>query len=234
MIPWNVAYKRLTNNPDFLLLFGKMFRQDEFRPYSYALKFDSLQPALVADGGTPNTGSAALTSATWGAPTGAVAPGPPLSRLVDFPSGAVVLGVDGSASLAQANPRRELGPLSITYQYSPSESKGRREMFVVDLEYVDTDSICAGNPISELVSNPNSAIVTEPPIVAAALFGGGSRSSCPSHEFYVAPGLGIQVTVRSLALPSSLPVAGDAPPNMNVHIVMHVMIPGTVTLQKAA
>lgn len=225
MIPWNVAYKRLTNNPDFLLLFGRVFRQDEFRPYSYALKFDSLQPALQAAVATPNTGDAVLTATDWGAPTTSVTPGPPLTRLVNFPSGAVILGVTGSASLAQANPQR-VSPLSnVTYTYSPSESRGRREMFTVDLEYVDTDSICAGNPISELVSNPNSAINTEPPVVAAALFGGGSRSSCPSHEFYVAPGLGISVKVQSLALPSSLPLAGDSPPNMNAHVVLHAMIP---------
>lgn len=237
MVPWNQAYNRLAGNSDFLHLFGRAFRQDEFRPYSYALRFDGLIPALQASSTGPNTKSLAITIADWGAPTTNITPGTPQTRLMDFPAGAVILGITSSAVLAQVNPQRLPGPVTVTFPYGPSGNDGsKRELFAMDLEYVDGSPITSGNPIPEVTVNPNSPFNAAPPYLAEALMSGGEKSDMPYRELYVAPGLGINVTVRSLMLPSqiSATMTGDPPPNLNVHVVFHTMVPGTVSMKRAS
>lgn len=237
MIPWNQAYKRIRESDDFAQLFGKMYRQDEFRPYSYAIKFDSLPPALQADPANPNTGSIAQTRADAGAPTTNTVPGPAQTRIIDFPAGAVILGISACANIPQGViTRANLIPPNDTFNipYAPIDIGGGREMFVLDLRYVDDDPITTGNPISELVPNPASAIVTRPPIMAEALLGNGRDSDTPVRELFVAPGNGLVVSCRSLLLPTFMPASGDPPPNMSVHVVFHAMVPGVVKAAKAA
>lgn len=237
MVPWNQAYKRLRESDDFAQLFGKMYAQDEFRPYSYAIKFDSVPPALQSNGVNPNTGSYTQTRNDAGSPTTNTVPGPALTRTLDFPAGAVILGISSCANVAQRIiTRANLIPPDDTFNvpFGPADFGGGRGLFVLDLRYVDDDPITTGNPISELVPNPASPVVTRPPILADALMGGGSDSEIPGRELYVAPGLGIQVACRSLLLPSYMPTSGDPQPNMSVHVVFHAMVPGVVKAAKAA
>lgn len=238
MVPWNQAYKRIRESDDFVKLFGKTYNQDEFRPYSYAIKFDGLSPALQALTTNPNTGDLTQTRTDAGAPTTNTVPGPALARSLDFPAGAVILGISACANIAQRIITRvNLVPPNDTFSlpYGPSDVGGAagRELFVLDLRYVDDDPITSGNPITELVSNAASPIVTRPPISADALLGNGRDSDTPVRELYVAPGLGIVVSCRSLLLPTLLPTSGDPPPNMSVHVVFHAMVPGVVRARAA-
>lgn len=236
MVPWNQAYKRIRESDDFVQLFGKMYRRDEFRPYSYVIKFDAVPPALQALATNPNTGDLTQTRTDAGAPTTNAVPGPAQARTIDFPAGAVILGISACANVAQrVITRANLIPPNDTFNlpYGPSDHGGR-ELFVLDLRYVDDDPITTGNPISELVPNPASPVVTRPPIMADALLGSGRDSDTPVRELYVAPGLGIMVSCRSLLLPSFMPASGDPPPNMSVHVVFHSMVPGVVKAEKAA
>lgn len=230
MIPWNRAYRRLAAHPDFRVLFGKRYRQDEFSPIAYALKFDALSPATLAPTATPNTGDIATTIANMAAPTTQViAPGTPQSKQVVFPHGAVILTVSASAAV----PLRTQGG----FTYGPTRNPGNRDLFMLDLDFTSGDPIISGNPISELVSNPNSTIITAPPVMADALTDGGERDNFLGQELWVTPGLGLLVGVRSLLLPSSLPAGAQnqaIPPNLTVHVVFHAMVPGKVKYTKQA
>lgn len=221
MIEWNRAYSRLQGSKAFALLFGRSYSKDAFRPYAYPVKFDSLPPANLGATTAPNTPVYATTRAELATPdTEALVAGLPQNRQLLFPAGAVILGITAAATLAQ----RTAG--SATSQ--PWRSPGKRDLFSLDLDFTSGDNITQGNPISELVSNPNSSIIAEPPILAEALMGNGSKDDFAVRELWVAPGLGISVTARSLVLPSNIDSTVSAPPNLSLHLVFHAMVPGVV------
>jgi hypothetical protein len=225
VIEWNRAYSRIAGSQAFALLFGRSYPKDAFRPYSFATIFDSLPPANLGASSAPNTGVYATTRANLSAPTSTdvIVPGLPQNRQILFPAGAVILGITAAATLGQ---RAYTGT---DFNYAPTMSTGKRDLFTLDLDYTSGDSIVAGNPISELVSNPNSSIIAAPPISAEALLGGAGISHIfPDRELWVAPGLGITMTARSLVLPSNTDSTSSAPPNLSLHLVFHAMVPGTV------
>lgn len=234
MIAWNRAYDRIAANPaDFIQYFGRMYARDEFRPYSYAVKFDALRPAMSALAANfPNNASYAQTAGS-ATPGTAVVPGPAETRLIDFPAGAVILGITSAASIPQRKFQVETNPPTSFAYGPPAPGGGGRELYLLDLSFADGDPITTGNPISEIVSNPNSPTITRPPINADALMGDGESDDVIGRELYVTPGLGINVEIRSLLLPAFLAVNFGASkqvttPVMGVHLVFHAMVPGTV------
>ena len=246
MIPWNDAYRRLKQSRDFAMLFGKTYSQDEFRPYSYGLRFDSLIPAsLAATTVDPNRASLVVTDATIDAPLTAIVPGPVDGpRLIDFPAGAVILGVTATAQVLQRIVTHARGATSFTYGPDEGGSDGAgNTLFMLEFAFSDTDRITAGNPIPETVLSPPvgappislAAVQSAPPIMGNALLGRGRKSEMPGHEIYVTPGLGLLVKCRSLLLPNRILVdtAGPFSPNLVVHTVFHCMIPGEISIPNA-
>lgn len=218
------------------MLFGKMFDKDEFRYYGYALKFDSLLPAQLATSATqPNTADPAVTAANIAAPVTNIVPGPPNDLQIDFPIGAVILGISSAAISAQRIVQ-VAGGAATNFPYAPDMNNGRKDMFILDIEYTDGDPITAQNPIAETVFDPNFPAISAPPFMADALMGGGDDTEMPAREVYVAPGLGLLVRVRSLLLPTFINgvSSNNTTPNLTVHLVFHCMIPGVVRQKKAA
>lgn len=233
MVPWRDAYQRIRQGDDFALLFGKMYDIDEFRYYAYCLKFDSVAPAqLAAAPGTPNTADLAVTAAQSAVPVNPTVPGPPSDQQIPFPAGAVILGISSGAIAAQRVVSAN-GVGLTSFPYGPGESSpGIRNLFTLDIEYADGDPVTAQNPIPETVTAPNSAFIAAPPYMGDALMGGGEDTDMPLRELYVAPGLVLQVRVRSLLLPNLIAAPPSTPPpNLNVHVVFHAMIPGVVRKQ---
>lgn len=235
MVPWNEAYRRIREaGSEFQMLFGKMYLQDEFRYYAYGLKFDSVAPGLLAQDAThPNTGDLAVTTANIAAPTTNIVPGAPSDATLDFPIGAVILGISSGSIVAQRIVQVQ-GGAATNFVYGIGGGDGRRPLFLVDLEYSDGDPITSQNPIPETVFDPNVAFQAAPPYMADALMGGGDDSEMPGRELYVAPGLSLQVRVRSLVTPSFITTSSSVPvtPNSNVHLVFHAMVPGVVRQKK--
>lgn len=232
MVPWKQAYERIRTSEEWVTRFGKMYRMDEFRFYAYALKFASLLPAQLATGATtPNTGSAAATRAGYAAPTVNIVPGPASDLLIDFPAGAVILGITAAAVKLQ---RIANNGGAIAFTYGPTNHKACLDLFLLDLEYVDGDPITGGNPIPDVSANANSAINAAPPIDADALLGRGGDTETPARELYVTPGLGIRASARSMVLPDTAPATGQPNGNLAVHLVFHCMVPGEVRMRSAA
>lgn len=224
---WREVYERTALSADFRLMFGKSFPMDQFRPYSYGFKFESLTPGLLsAASTTPNTGSLAATVAGIAAPTTNIVPGPASETLIDFPKGAIIVG----ASSAAVAPQRVVSGAAFTY--GPSMNPGGRDLYVMNMRYVDGSAIFAKNPIPEVTINANFPTNTAPPILCDAVMGSGHHNLFPGRELLVAPGLGILLSVQSMILPNA-PVASTTPsPNLSVHVVFHCMIPGVVKLNK--
>lgn len=229
MIPWNQAYRRIAESQrEFATLFGKMFSQDDFRYYAYVIKFDTLLPALLAvDSAQPNTGNIAATRTNLGAPTTNIVPGPAANSTLNLAAGAVILGISSCARKLQ---RIANNGSNQAFTYGPTENSGARDLFALDLSYLDTSPITGQNPQPEISQNPNAPVNTAPPILADALMGGGDEDLCPARELWVAPGLGINVSVRSLVLPDLAAASpSQSAPNLSVHVVFHCMVPGIVT-----
>jgi hypothetical protein len=229
MVPWQTAYNRTVKSKDFRLLFGRSFAIDQFNYYAFALLFESLPPALLATAtSTPNTGTGGGTLAAIAAPVTGIVPGAPSQKLLNFPKGAIVLGVTTSANL----PQRVIA--DVAFKYAPSHTPGGRDLFLVDMEYVDTADIVGGNPIPQVSQAANSAENSAPPVIAEALMGTGGGDIFPYREFLVTPGLGILTSVSSMVLPNAPADATQQLPNLTVHMVFHCMIPGVVKKQAAA
>jgi hypothetical protein len=236
MVPWSEAYRRIREGNDFVTLFGRMYEMDEFRYYAYALKFDSVAPAqLAAAPGTPNTASLAVTAAQSAVPVNPTVPGPPSDQQIPFPAGAIILGLS-SGGIALQRIVSAVGVGLTNFPYPPSDNDGgSRNLYTVDIEYADGDPVTAGNPVPETVTAPDSAFIAAPPYSVDALMGGGEDSEMPGRELYIAPGLILNVRVRSLLLPTVIAAPPSTPPpNLTVHVVFHAMIPGVVSKEKSA
>ncbi len=235
MISWNEAFNRtVVRSKDFRLLFGRTFRIDEFNYYAHTLKFESLAPALLsASSATPNTGSLSATVAHIAAPTTNIVPGAEAESLVSFPAGAIILGITAGAIL----PQRLIpaaGDTFVAFKYGPSIHPGKRDLFLLDLRYSDTTAITDGNPVPQTSVDANFPVNSEPPILADALLGSGSKDIMPGRELLITPGLGIIAKARSMVLPNDPADSGLNAPTLSVHIVFHCMIPGKVTKKQAA
>lgn len=235
MISWAEAYRRsVAESGDFRLLFGRSYPIDEFRYYAYPLKFESLNPALLsAAAATPNTGSLSATDTFIGGPTVQnIVPGAAQESLILFPAGAIILGITSAAIVPQRIVNRESG--DITFTYGPTRHPGKRDTFLLDLEFADTADIVGQNPIPEVSINANSPTNTAPPILADALMGGGAKDVMPTRELIITPGLGILARVRSMVLLNDTATNQNNVPNMSVHLCFHCMIPGVVRRSQAA
>ena len=215
MIPWNVAYQRLRENRDALMLFGRDLAKDEFTPQTRIRRFDSVNPALLsAAAATRNTGDAAATAANIATPTRNIVGSTPNEQLIDFPSGAVILGITSCAAVPQRT--------TAAFVYGPTGAPGNRDLFALDFRYVGEERIFAGNPIPEIIVDPDTPVNTAPPALAdASSFGGDSGQVIP-RELVVAPALGILIRVSSFLLPNAAP---NQTPNMAVHVAFHCMVP---------
>lgn len=234
MVSWKSAYERLVSNPDFAMLFGRSYRQDAFRPYTFCLRFDSLTPALLGTSAAPNTGDLATTIASGAAPTTQnIVPGTLQQKQIVFPEGAVILGMTSSAVLPQ---RTQLsGVPGSTFRSSPENpGSGGRDLFLLQIDYTSGDGITAGNPIAETSLNPNSISNASPPGLTEALLGNGEFDEGLSREVWIVPGQGLTFGVRSMVLPTVVPAAGNLLPNLTVHLALSTMIPGKMKLNPKA
>lgn len=233
MIAWSDAYRRtVAESTDFRLLFGRMFRIDEFRYYAFPLKFEALQPALLAAAANdPNSGDMEDTVDGIAAPGVNLVPGEAAESLIDFPAGAIIIGITAAGILPQRIATADETPAA--FAYGPSRNPGKRDLFMLDLEYADTSPITAGNPIPSLSISPTDSVNTAPPILADALCGGGRGDIMPARELLITPGLGILARVRSMVLPNAPIDEGYNAPNLSVHIVFHCMVPGVVKRKPA-
>lgn len=237
MISWADAYRRtVAESKDFRLLFGRTYRIDEFRFYAYPLIFETLKPALLAASVIePNTGDNTITTNNIAAPFTNLVPGEAVESLIIFPAGAIVLGVTAAGILPQRIVLSNLSPSEVDFASGPSRNSGRRDLFVLDLEYTDRSDIVGQNPIPESAVpgvGVQSPTETAPPILADALLGSGQQDIMPARELLVTPGLGLIARVRSMVLPND-PGTSTRTPNLSVHVCFHCMVPGTVKQKPA-
>lgn len=116
---------------------------------------------------------------------------PPANQ--NFPAGAIVLAITASAIQAQTT--------TGAFQYAPSQTFGRRDLFGLSFQYTNDE-----------------LITPQGPALAEALLGGGSDTIFPGRELLIAPSQGILCTVqhRSVA------------PDLFVDVVYHSMVPRAV------
>lgn len=173
MIKWREAFERCSQSEQFRQWFGgpgnSSPRMGSFRPISYNQFFSS-----VAAAGTPGT---------YGTASG------PTNQT--FPAGAIILGITASAYQAQVT--------TGAYQYAPSMSPGRRDLFGLLFQYTADEQITPGNT----------------PVIAEALLGSGNDTIFPQREIMIAPAQGLLCTVASLA----------PAPALVVSVVYHAMVP---------
>lgn len=163
MIKWREAYERLKGVDQFGQWFGRAGAapaQKAFRPISYSQTF---------------TGVAAASSAgTYGTPTG--------PSQMNFPAGAIILGITATAYQAQAT--------TGSYQYAPSYNPGRRDLFGLLFQYTGDEQITPGATL----------------VAADALLGSGEDTIFPQREILIAPSQSLLTTVGSMAPAPALTV----------------------------
>lgn len=157
MIKWREAYERLRPTDAFNAYFNNK-KSTDFRFLVFS------NPTLAA---TPLTPSA---NATGGIPGTAVGP-----LQMNFPSGAVVLGVTAAAYQAQQAAAAPNVP------YAPSASDGRRDLFALAFQYTSDEQLTA-NGLT----------------IAEALLGGGIETIFPARELLIPPSQSILITAASL------------------------------------
>lgn len=116
---------------------------------------------------------------------------PPTNQ--NFPAGAIVLGITASAFQAQVT--------TGAFQYSPSQTFGRRDLFALSFQYTNDELITPGGPVS-----------------AEALLGGGMDTIFPARELLIAPSQGVLCTVLNRTVA----------PDIFVDVVYHCMVPRAV------
>ena len=124
-------------------------------------------------------------------PTSAITPGNPSGPAQqNFPSGAIVLGITAACVQAQTT--------TSAFQYPPSLSPGRRDLFALNFQYSGDEVITPGGPV-----------------LAEALLGSGVDTIFPAREIILPPSQSLLCTVAAFTI---------APP-LNVHVCYHAMVP---------
>lgn len=177
MIRWREAFDRLKDNKEFQQYFdkGRKVKASDFRYIAYCQQFNQVTAATVTGGATPST---PIT------PGAAIGP-----ALQTFPQGAIVLGITASAVQPQTT--------TSAFQYAPSASPGRRDLFALAFQYTGDEVITPGGPV-----------------LADALLGSGTDTIFPGREIVVPPSQGLLCTVQAYAIA----------PQMNVHVVYHCAV----------
>jgi hypothetical protein len=176
MIRWREAYERLKTAPDFGRYFGSgpgsVPPPSAFRYLAYT---QILGPC--AGSASPIVG--------FGNPVG------PLQQ--NFPAGAVILGITATAFQEQT--------ATGAYQYAPSATPGRRDLFGLAFQYTNDEIVTPGGLI-----------------LANALLGDGNDTIFPGKELLIPPSQGLLATAASHTVA----------PSMFVHVVYHCMVPRAV------
>lgn len=111
----------------------------------------------------------------------------------NFPAGAIILGITAAGFQIQT--------IVGAFQYAPSMSPGRRDLFGLQFQYTADELIVSGGTA-----------------LADALLGSGSDTIFPAREIVVAPSQGILATVEAFNVTN----------NMTVDIMYHCMVPRAV------
>jgi hypothetical protein len=171
MIKWREAFERLKGVDQFAQFFGRAGAPPAakaFRPISYSQTFTGV--------------GASSSPGTYGTQSG--------PSQMNFPAGAVILGITATAYQAQT--------ATGSYQYAPSYSPGRRDLFGLLFQYTGDEQITPGSTL----------------VAAEALLGSGMDTIFPQRELLIPPSQGLLVTVGSLA----------PAPNLTVTVVYHAMV----------
>jgi len=167
MIRWREAYERISKTDKFRGAFGGQKSAEAFRFMSLAQQFTSV--------------AATSTPGTYGTPNG--------PTMQSFPSGAVVLGITAAAMQAQTT--------AGAFQYAPSYSPGRRDLFGLSFSYTDEQLTVGGL------------------IQAESLLGSGEDTIFPAKELMMGQNQGLLCSVASLTVA----------PTLSVTVVYHCMVP---------
>lgn len=179
MIRWREAFERSRDSAEFRRYFGGKVQMSDFRAIAYAQQFNSVAAGSVTGGATP---SSAITPGNASGPS-----------QQNFPNGALILGITAASVQAQTT--------TSSFQYAPSASPGRRDLFGLHFQYSGDEILTPGGPV-----------------LAEALLGGGDDTIFPAREIIIPPSQSILATVVSYTI---------APP-LNVHVVYHAMVPKVV------
>jgi len=160
MVKWREAYERLKGTTAFRNFFGGngVPAMSDFRYIVFShqqLSTTPLTPSAAAAGGAPG-----------------VAVGP---LQMNFPSGAIILGVTSSAFQAQQAAAAPNVP------YSPSMNAGRRDLYTLSFQYTSDEQLTANGGV-----------------IADALLGGGDETVMPAKEVMIPPSQSILITAASL------------------------------------
>jgi hypothetical protein len=179
MIRWREAFERSRESADFRKYFKGFLKMSDFRYIAYVQQFNNVTAGTVTGGATP---------------TSPVTPGTAVGPVLQtFPAGGIILGITASAVQPQTT--------TSAFQYAPSNSPGRRDLFALSFQYSGDELITPGGPV-----------------IADALLGSGEDTIFPAREIIAPPSQGLLCTVQSFTI---------APP-MNVHVVYHTMVPKVV------
>lgn len=160
MVKWREAYERLVKAPAFRNFFGVngLPSMHDFRYIIFShqqLSTTPLTPSAAAAGGAPG-----------------VAVGP---LQMNFPAGAIILGVTSGAFQAQQAAAAPNPP------YNPSVNPGRRDLYTLQFQYTSDEQLTANGGV-----------------MADALLGGGDETICPAKEIMIPPSQSILITAASL------------------------------------
>lgn len=180
MIRWREAFERCKESREFQSYFskGRQLKMSDFRYIGYVQTFTSVTAGSLTGGAAPST---AITPGTVSGPA-----------LQTFPNGAIILGITASAAQPQTT--------TSSFQYAPSASPGKRDLFGLNFQYTGDEIITPGGPV-----------------LADALLGSGEDTIFPAREIIVAPSQGILASAQSFTIN----------PPLVVHVVYHSMVPKT-------
>jgi hypothetical protein len=177
MIKWREAYERVRPTDSFQSFFNNK-KITDFRYIAFTqqqLSLTPLTPSAAAAGGLPG-----------------VAAGP---LQMNFPAGAIILGVTAAAYQAQ-----QLIAGATVLSYAPSNSEGRRDLFALAFQYTSDETLTANGLVC-----------------AEALLGSGLDTIFPAREIVIPPSQSILITAASLVA-----LGGQ---NLFAHVVFHTMVP---------
>ena len=178
MIRWREAFERCKDSREFQGYFAKggaNRKMSDFRYIGYVQQFQTVAAGTLTGGATPST---AITPGALQGPA-----------QQNFPQGAIVLGITAACAQPQTT--------TSAFQYAPSMSPGRRDLFALNFQYSGDEVITPGGPV-----------------LAEALLGSGEDTIFPAREIIVPPSQSILCAVQSYTI---------APP-MVVHVVYHSMV----------